>query len=258
MRVLPGLWVVIGLTLREAGRNRALLGGLVAAGFLVALSAPLAEYHFGDSRLRFVENVGTGTVALFGTVLAVLLPATMWHRAEENGVAAWLLSRALPRWAYLVGRLIGVGLVLVLFTGVLLLLLGGLLVERRAALGIAGAGSAGELWRLGLSQLLLFAVVASMVTALAVVVRSTPLLLVLSFALVLGGHLVGLARASLPPGGGGLAWLRDTVFLRILPDLQRFRGGTETEELGSLFAYGFLYGLGYAALAWAAFAGRDL
>lgn len=253
-----GLCVVAGLTLREAGRNRALLAALLAAGFLLVLSVPLAGYHFGDSELRFLANVGKGTVALFGTVLAVLLPATILHRAEENGMAAWLLGGELPRGSYLAGRLLGIILVLAFFTAGLLLVLAGLLAGRRAALGLTGAGRLGELYGFGLSQLLLFAVVAAMVTALAVVVRSTPLLLVLSAALVLGGHLVGLARAALPPAEGVAGWLRDTVVLRILPDLQQFSEAALADEPGSLAAYGLFYGLGYAVVAWLAFAGRDL
>lgn len=136
---------VAAQTLREAVRLR-LAGLLVAAGaLLVLLTLWLREFNFGGAELKFIAEFGAGALGLLGALLAASAMAHLYFRDLEGGLAAVVLTRAVRRGEYLMGKLAGVAALLALFVAALGSLLGIILVVRGAQLGAVGVSLPGFL-----------------------------------------------------------------------------------------------------------------
>jgi ABC-type transport system involved in multi-copper enzyme maturation permease subunit len=134
---LSRLMGVARQTFAEALRLR-LTGLLALAGvMLVLLALWLRDLNFGAAELKFIADFGLGAIGLMGTLLAVLATAHLFFSDISGGMVGCVLTRAVRRWEYLVGKLAGVMALLALFVAVLSLVLGGVIMLREAELGVA-------------------------------------------------------------------------------------------------------------------------
>lgn len=200
-------------TLAEALRLR-LTGLLVLAGaMLVLLAYWLREFNFGAAELKFVGDLGLGTISLLGTLLAALATAHLVFGDIAGGVIGCVLPRAVRRGEYLAGKLAGVMVLLALFVATLSLVLAAVIGWREAALGADFIPL-----RLFLSACVLVWLKVTLVAAMT--------LLVCSYAgSALFASCAGLMLAvvaHLRPFADGAGWL---VWLRLWPNLGLF--GTE-------------------------------
>lgn len=123
-------------TLSEALRLR--LAGLFAilGVALVLMARGLQAFNFGATEVKFIADFGLGAMGLLGTVLAALATAELMFADLESGFAACVLAKAVRRWEYLGGRLVGVMALLALFvTGLAAVL--GILIRMRESPGAA-------------------------------------------------------------------------------------------------------------------------
>jgi ABC-type transport system involved in multi-copper enzyme maturation permease subunit len=128
---------------REAVRAR-VLWGLVAIAFGVALfSLAVGAFTLEDAP-RVVANLGAAAISIFSIAVAILIGATSLQRELEMKTILPLLARPIRRSEYLVGKYLGVMLVV----GVFIMAEGGLVLLMSAAMGgrspflVAGAAMA--------------------------------------------------------------------------------------------------------------------
>jgi ABC-type transport system involved in multi-copper enzyme maturation permease subunit len=248
--------VIARNTFREATRDR-ILAGVVACGLLLlAATQVISPLAMGEG-VRLTVDLGLSSIQLLGLLVILLVGTNLVAKELERRTIYNLLSRPIPRWAYLVGKwagltaaLWGVSIVLGLALSALLALRGS--GEMVAAIPQAVYATALEL---------------SVMTAIAVLFSafSTP---ALSALMTVGVYMVGQWTYDLrafsekfPPAlGATMAWVAN-----VLPNLPVFNLRTlaatgETASLAHLgiaTAYAILYVACVLALATAVFERRD-
>lgn len=124
-------------TVAEGVHQRlALVGGLAGAALLGG-AVGLRQFNFGSSELKFLADIGLGSLGLSGTVLAALVTPQLLFREMESRVIYAVLTRPVRRWEYVAGKLAGVAGLLAVYLAALGLLLAGILVWRGLQLGVA-------------------------------------------------------------------------------------------------------------------------
>lgn len=246
------VWLIARATLAEAGRLRALWLAGSAAVLLLAAGVGLRELHFGGAEIRFLLNLGFAAIGFGGTVVAVVGTAQLFFSDLESGLAGFVLSRPVPRTAWLCGKLGGVLVLLAALTAGLTAVLGHLVGWRARELGleipwVELACGAGWLW-------LRAAIAAAATLFVCTYARSALFASGAGLLFVLVGHLrpvAELARRDLTVEG-----LLAAV-VRLWPDLQRFEPvGVDGPAATAAYGCGYLVLLvSGAALA---FRGRDL
>ena len=124
--MLARVTVVLLNTYREAVRAR-ILHGLFALALATAGYALVVGAYASRSRMRVVSDLGAASISLYAVVVAVVLGATSLYRELELKTIFPVLARPLSRTEYLVGKLLGTVLTLIVFvlanSGALLLAL---------------------------------------------------------------------------------------------------------------------------------------
>lgn len=124
--MLSRVTVVLLNTYREAVRAR-ILHGLFALALATAGYALVVGAYASRSRMRVVSDLGAASISLYAVVVAVVLGATSLYRELELKTIFPVLARPLSRTEYLVGKLLGTVLTLIVFvlanSGALLLAL---------------------------------------------------------------------------------------------------------------------------------------
>ena len=124
--MLARVTVVLLNTYREAVRAR-ILHGLFALALATAGYALVVGAYASRSRMRVVSDLGAASISLYAVVVAVVLGATSLYRELELKTIFPVLARPLSRSEYLVGKLFGTVLTLIVFvlanSGALLLAL---------------------------------------------------------------------------------------------------------------------------------------
>lgn len=241
-------------TLSEALRLR-LAGFFAVVGVaLVVMALRLREFNFGAAELKFVADIGLGGIGLLGTVLAALMMAQVIFDDLENGFAACVLAKAVRRWEYLSGRLLGVIALLGLFVAGLAVLLSILIGIRESQLGTAFV------------PLTVFTQACALVWLKTALVAAMTLLVCSYAGSALFASCTGLLLATIghlrafAGHGSGLGWLR------IWPDLGAFDAdrlmstgvGLERNALFSTGAYWLSFMMLFTALSAYVFKHREL
>lgn len=127
--MINGIWVLAGLTVREAIRRRIFLAALVIAalyvgfaflpihiktGFMIGLDMETARNNTG----RFFAWMGCGTIKFFGSVLAVALSAGAITAEVDRGVLSVIVPKPIPRAAVYLGKWLGNVFLLAVCVGV--------------------------------------------------------------------------------------------------------------------------------------------
>lgn len=241
-------------TLLEALRLR-LAGIFAVVGVaLVLMALRLRDFNFGAAELKFVADIGLGGIGLLGTMLAALTMAQVIFEDLENGFAACVLAKAVRRWEYLGGRLIGVMALLALFVTGLAALLAVLIGVRESELGAAFVPLSVFLQACALVWLKT-ALVAAMTLLVCSYAGSALFASCTGLLLAAIGHVRAFSGSD-----SGLGWLR------IWPDLGTFDvdplmstgRGLELSDLFSLGAYWLLFMTLLLALAAYVFKHREL
>jgi Cu-processing system permease protein len=112
--MLGRISVIAFNTYREAVRARILHGlfglALATAGYALVVGA-----YASRSRMRVVSDLGAASISIYAIVVAVVLGATSLYRELELKTIFPVLARPLSRTEYLVGKLAGTVLTLIVF-----------------------------------------------------------------------------------------------------------------------------------------------
>jgi len=228
-------------TFREAIRDRILYLILAFALVLIVTSRFLSMLTIG-SEVKIVKDVGLSAISLFGLLTAVFVGVSLVFKEIDKRTLYTLLAQPVRRWQFVVGKYLGLALVLILN-------LAAMSTALLAVVAIYGESP----WPL-VPAIFLILVELLLVTAFAILFSSytNPILAALGTAATyVVGHVVWsfqLLAQRLPEGPAravcdALHW--------ILPNLDRLDVKAEAVH-GVALGAGYLasataYGVGYAA-----------
>ena len=230
-------------TFTELVRQKVFYFLLLFALFVIGNSAFLAKFSFQEE-FQMLKDVALGAMSVFLSLLAILATATLLPRDLEDRTIFTILSKPVPRHEYLLGKLLGVVILLTLsallmgalFVLVLLLREQSVLIETRNSL----ADSPGEI-AAALAEVTKSAFGWDLIPAMAILLVKSVLLASLTlmvstfatsgiFAILVSvsayfiGHLQATAREYWMSGIGVHWWTRifTALVALLFPDLQSF------------------------------------
>jgi hypothetical protein len=115
----------------ESIRQPVLLVLVLAGMLLLMLSNPLSAFTMDDDQ-RMLLDIGLATVFTIGILIASFVASNVLGREVENKTALTVVSKPVPRPAFVIGKFIGVGLAILI--SMLLLSLVFVMVEQQAVL----------------------------------------------------------------------------------------------------------------------------
>jgi ABC-type transport system involved in multi-copper enzyme maturation permease subunit len=200
-------------TFREAIRSK-VLGAL---SFFVVLSS-VAAALLGELSLHEEVRVTTGGTLFastqFTVIIAVYSMVTLLHIEIEKRTVYTILTKPIARWQFLVGKYLGVGVLVAVVTFVLYLVAVGLIV--------AQGGQASAVLAMAFVTIFMQALIIAGVT-LALASFSSPLLSgLIACSLYISGNLVSqlrAARGALSEKSPLLGYLADVVAI-LLPNFE--------------------------------------
>jgi len=230
-------------TFTELVRQKVFYFLLLFALIVIGNSAFLAKFSFQEE-FQMLKDVALGAMSVFLSLLAILATAMLLPRDLEDRTIFTILSKPVPRYEYLLGKLLGVFFLLtlstiimgVLFLGVLLLREQAALAETRASLSgspqelaaaLAEVSKGAFTWDLipAMAILLVKALLLSSLTLLVSTFATSGIFAILvATSAYFIGHLQVTAREYWMSGIGIHWWTRifTAVVALIFPDLQAF------------------------------------
>jgi ABC-type transport system involved in multi-copper enzyme maturation permease subunit len=216
---------------------------LIFALVVIGNSAFLAKFSFQEE-FQMLKDVALGAMAVFLSLLAILTTANLIPKDLEDRTIFTILSKPVPRHEYLLGKLLGVVILLALSTLVMgLLFVAVLFLREQAALAETRAtfnGSAQDLalaldavrkgvfsWDLPAAMILLL-VKATLLSSLTLLIStfatSGIFAIIVAASAYFIGHLQVTAREYWMSGIGIHWWTRvfTAVVALLFPDLQAF------------------------------------
>ena len=117
--MIPGVFTLAGLTIREAIRRRVFLAALLISALYVGFAFlplhirlnPLVGFDMPNALNntgRIFAWLGCGTIKFFGSILAVALSAGAITAEVERGVLAIIVPKPVPRLAVYLGKWLGI------------------------------------------------------------------------------------------------------------------------------------------------------
>jgi ABC-type transport system involved in multi-copper enzyme maturation permease subunit len=233
------------LTFLEAIRQRFFAFLILLSAALVLSSVSFRFLDFGHGELKFVCDFGFGGMFLFGSVLAVVMSAQLFFAEMDNRTALTLLAKPVSRTEFLVGKFIGVWLVLGVFIFTLSTLLAIILWARCQELTASAIEVGKAPPELSISGLFAYTgmqwarlgVVAAMILMVASLARTFLFTVIVGSMLVVVGQLQWLAQETLLKPGEINIFSKTLLTLStyIIPNLQQFNiGDALTLDHGSV------------------------
>jgi hypothetical protein len=275
-------------TFTELVRQKIFYIILLFALCAIGSSVFLARLSFQEE-FQMLKDVSLGAISIFTSLLAILATANFLPKDLEERTIYNVLSKPVPRFVYLLGKLAGIILLLFLFTllmsGVFCLVLwlreqavlaetrrqfvDGPVEELAAALKAVGAATFNANLIPGI--LVIFvksALLASLTLLISTFATSSLFTVMIAVAIYFIGHLQSTAREYWLQGTAVTWWTRVIVGLIALlfPDLQAFNLVDDVIAGAAIplgiflntFALGWTYVVVYFAIAAFIFAGREL
>jgi len=260
LRFSPGrVGLIARITLLEAVRQK-LFNFLAVIAVAVVISAQfLRELNFGSSELKFILDFGFGALAFFGSILAVVGAAQLFFGEIENRTALTVLARPVFRSEFILGKFVGISVVLLAFVTLVVVVLIAVLWWRERELMVRlpedfPAGPlvpyGGLLWY-GLLQWLKLGVVVAITIFIASYSQTNLYAVAMSFLVLVVCHLQYLARDAWQHAEGLLARLGAGFVGLLFPNFQLFNLGDRLVG-GNAVSAGTVLGVGAYALVYIA------
>jgi len=117
--MIPGVFTLAGLTVREAIRRRVFLAALVISALYVGFAFlplhirlnPLVGFDMPtakDNTGRIFAWLGCGTIKFFGSILAVALSAGAITGEVDRGILSVIVPKPIPRLSVYLGKWLGI------------------------------------------------------------------------------------------------------------------------------------------------------
>jgi ABC-type transport system involved in multi-copper enzyme maturation permease subunit len=109
---MPKFIPIAGITVKEGIRSRLYLVIFFFAVLFLLSSIALSDFTFAE-RKKILTDLGLTFLILFGLIVSVVLGITLIHRDLDERSIYFILSKPLKRSSYLVGKYLGLLLILV-------------------------------------------------------------------------------------------------------------------------------------------------
>jgi len=217
-------------TLREAARQRLFHFLLFLALALVLGARWLRDFNFGASELKFLVDCGLGAMAFFGAALTVTATAQLFFSEIENRTALTLLAKPVWRAEFILGKFVGIAVLVGVFCGLLTLLLlavvwwreGQLMALTPEAFAQGRAMNYPAIALAGGLQALKFMVLASLTLLVATYAQTQLFTMVAGFLVLVICHLQYLAQDAYARGGSLAGRLIAGGMAAVFPNFQLF------------------------------------
>ncbi len=217
-------------TLREAARQRLFHFFLFLALALVLGARWLRDFNFGAPELKFLIDCGLGAIAFFGAALTVTATAQLFFSEIENRTALTLLAKPVWRAEFILGKFLGIAVLVGVFCGLLTLLLmavvwwreGQLMALNPEAFAQGRVMSYSAIAMAGGLQALKFLVLAALTLLIASYAQTQLFTMVSGFLLLVICHLQYLAQDAYARGGSLFGRMVAGGMAAVFPNFQLF------------------------------------
>lgn len=288
MKSLKGTWAIGWNTFTELVRMKVFYFLLIFALLIIGNSAFVAKFSFQE-QFQMLKDISLGAMSVFSSILAILATANFLPKDLEDRTIYTILAKPVPRFSYLLGKLIGIllllALAILLMTGLFLVVLwireSGVLAETRAQMEGASAEELAAALREVTSAtfnvnlfpgiVIIFvksALLAALTLFLSTFASSALFTILMASAIYFIGHLQATAREFWLAGAEIQWWskLLAAGVALLFPDLQAFNFVDDviagvfvpTPLFLQTVALGALYVAVYFFLAALVFSGREL
>lgn len=210
---MKSVWIIALNTYREIIRDRILYGIVVFALLLIGLSLALGELSFTEQG-RISANFGFTGIQLSASILAIFAGSSLVAKEIEKQTILTLLARPITRTQFLIGKYLGLVLVILCVMAGLALVLAGIVTFLKLPIGVPFSQA---LFGVLLEALLLTAL------ALFFGVFSRPVMTVIfTAALFLLGHWVDSLKFFVEKSESSVFKATGSVVQNIIPNLEKF------------------------------------
>ncbi len=233
--------IVIGKnTFQESLRLRSYQIILVFALLLLG-SSQLFSFLTPVEQLKMIKDVSLSGIEFFGALLAIFASMTALRSEFETNTISTLLSKPLKRSDFIIGKFLGMALVITLSVIIMSVVFIGLILFKQRSFEISLFSALFLIW----AEMLVIIAITLAVAAFA----STAFTLIFVLFLFLVGHLTGYGLSMSEQMKNPALQILTKFFYKILPNFENFAirdqivvGGTVTMTyLLKTFGYGILY-----------------
>jgi ABC-type transport system involved in multi-copper enzyme maturation permease subunit len=238
--MLARIWAIALNTFREAARIRVLYGIAV-----LVLGSNLAAIVLGQMSIhesqRVARDIGLAGISLFGSLTAIFLGVFLLYTEVQRRTIHAIVSKPIERWEFVVGKYLGMAIVLTILVALFALAMFGMLAYQHV--GISGAVVRALVLAWG--EVLTVAAIGIFFSSF-----STPFLSgIFALAMWAIGRVTPDIEAAIKTGA---AWIRAVahIALEIVPDIHLFSPSGRIVEGNAMSVHAAFVGWGYVGLAW--------
>ena len=237
---LGRMWAIALNTFREAARIKVLYGILVVVIALNLLAVVLGQMSISE-QTRVARDIGVAGISFFGSLTAIYVGVALLYGEIQRRTIYAIVSKPIARWEFVVGKYLGMALILTLlvalFAVAMVLLLG--------YQGVAVSAPVLKAVVLAWFEVLTVAAIAVFFSSF-----SSPFLSGLfALALWLIGRLTPDLRAAVATSEAGWIDAVSSATLAIVPDLHLFSVSGRAVDGHHVSVNGDFVGWGYVSTA---------
>jgi len=261
--VLGRMWAIALNTFREAARIRVLYGILIVVVAFNLGAIVVGELSINE-QARVARDMGLAGISLIGSLTAIVLGVILLYGEVQRRTIYAIVTKPIARWEFVVGKYLGMALVLTVLVALFTAAMVGLLAYQ----GVAVTAAVGKAVLLAWMEVLTVAAIAVFFSSF-----SSPFLSgVFALALFAIGRITPDLRNAAK--GADAGWIRAVAdaTLRAVPDLHLFSVSGRTVDghvvsvhadfvswgyLATAAGHGFLWSAALLVLACVMFQRRD-
>jgi Cu-processing system permease protein len=237
--VIGRIWAIALNTFREAARIRVLYGILVlvvGANLFAIILGQLSTHEAA----RVARDIGLAGISLFGSLTAIFLGVFLLYTEVQRRTIHAIVSKPIERWEFVVGKYLGMALVLTVLVGVFALALTGMLMWQGTGMSTAVVKAVVMSW----CEVLTVAAIAIFFSSF-----STPFLSgIFALAMWVIGRLTPDIEAASQASASAIRWTTK-IALEIVPDLHLFSVSGRAVDGAQVSVHGDFVSWAYVGLS---------
>lgn len=239
MNALNRIWAIALNTFREAARIRVLYGIVV-----LVIGANLFAIVLGEMSVReearVARDVGLAGISLFGSLTAIFLGVFLLYTEVQRRTIHAIVSKPIERWEFVVGKYLGMALVLSVLVALFAVAMVAMLVSQDVGVSPAVVRAIVLAW----CEVLTVAAIAIFFSSF-----STPFLSgIFALAMWVIGRVTPDIEAAMREGAG---WIKVTarIALEIVPDIHLFSPSGRVVDDAAVSVHGDFVSWSYVGIA---------
>ena len=239
---LGRMWAIALNTFREAARVRVLYGIIVMVVGANLLALVLSEMSLRDGA-RVARDVGLAGISLFGSLTAIFLGVFLLYTEVQRRTIHSIVSKPIERWEFVVGKYLGMDLVLTLLVALFSAAMIGQLTYQHVAISSSVVKAVMLSWM----EVLTVAAIAIFFSSFSSPFLSGLFALLIFFIGRVTPDIVAAAATA------KATWIRTVTksVLHVVPDLHLFSVSGRTLDGVAVSVHGDFVSWGYVGMAMA-------